>query len=517
VGRLVRFLSLSVLAYAAPAVGAEPWPPSTPPRLESSPSVAPAPPSSVAAGSQSIAPPPPQAEAELARVEPVTVPTEAVEIVTAAPPSTLEDEGALIGSRDGQVFVRTRHDGLVFLPVARLELDGRTIATDEQNASQSTLSLGRARLDLAGWVGPAVYFDFAADFAHGPSWRHADELVAVSPWGERAIVQLGQFDAPFSLENRTPDRYLDFGDRGAAVRFAIPDNKDQGLMVHGTNPARNFYYSAALLNGEGPRVEGVDGRFDFMARGWVAPFSFRDPEVLRDVRIGGSAWTGERSFGAKSSSFAAQTTAAGYTVLDPTMWSQTGAARPLELRQEGRIEAFGLELDAPFAHRFGARFEWIWKRQPLAAVDVTNAAHPARIGGLTLSGFGTYLELWGWVLGDDRILGAPAAPGLGLPVRWRELSAEGRPHGGLMVAARLDRVDQDVTGDASLGSAGLGVASLGTTKLTALTLGATYWYSRRARLVLDYVFNHLEGTAPYAAGLDAKNEHEILLRTALAL
>jgi hypothetical protein len=151
----------------------------------------------------------------------------------------------------------------------------------------------------------------------------------------------------------------------------------------------------------------------------------------------------------------------------------------------------------------------------LAVVDVdAGGARPSRAGGLTQSGLATYLEVWGWVLGDDRLLGAPAAPGLELPLRLRDFPPQ-PPASGLMLAARVDFVDQDVT--AGSGVTGLGVASLGSTKLTAMTLGASYWYSRRARVLLSYVLNHLDGSAPYVAGLDSKIEHEVLLRTALAL
>jgi hypothetical protein len=421
---------------------------------------------------------------------------------------------ALYGSRDGQLYARTAGDGVLLLPTGRLELDARAISTDEQNASGSSTKIGLARLEVAGWLGRAVYFDASADFAHGPSLRDADNYLAVAPWADRAILQVGQFDAPFTLENRTADRYLDFGDRGAAIGgFAIPRNKAEGAMVQGTNADRNFYYSAGVFNGAGPGAATANGQIDVMARGWIAPFSFRDPEGLRDVTVGGSLWTGNRSFDAAGSSFDAQRTSAGYDVMDRTVWTMVGTPRTLELRQDGRVNAAALELNAPFAHRFGARFEGIWKRQTLAVVDL-GGARPARTGALTQSGFATYLEVWGWVLGDDRLLGAPAAPGLELPLRLREFPARA-PASGVMLAARVDFVDQDVTVDS--GASGLGIASLGNTKLTAMTLSASYWYSRRVRVLLSYVLNHLDGSAPYVAGLDASIEHEVLLRTALAL
>lgn len=516
VRRGAAFVAASIaLSLPLTAAATQPWPPSTPPRVDLGGEPAPvAPPGASPPAPAPAAVPAPAEEPQRA---PAGVDAgrkdEATVIVRPVAPAA---SGPLYGSRDGQFYARTAHDSVVLLPTARLELDARAISTDEQNASGSSTKIGLARFEVAGWLGPVVYFDASADFAHGPSLRHTDNYLAIAPWADRAILQVGQFDAPFTLESRTRERYLDFGDRGAAVGgFAIPRQKAEGAMVQGANADRNFYYSAGVFNGSGPGATAVNGQIDVMARGWIAPFSFHDPEGLRDVTVGGSLWTGNRSFDAAGSSFDAQATAAGYDVMDRTVWTMTGTPRTLELRQDGRVDAAALELNAPFAHRYGARFELILKRQSLAVVDVdAGGARPSRAGGLTQSGLATYLEVWGWVLGDDRLLGAPAAPGLELPLRLRDFPPQ-RPASGLMLAARVDFVDQDVT--AGSGVTGLGVASLGKTKLTAMTLGASYWYSRRARVLLSYVLNHLDGSAPYVAGLDSKIEHEVLLRTALAL
>ena len=523
----------TVGAFAAPARAVEPWPPSTPPGADTTSAEvkprAPAPPPppvvvvepppvAVVPPPAVVAPPPVAVAPPPVAVEPrAPAPTRASEgsdatVLRAAPLETSR-EAFTYGTLDGQLFLRTRRDELVLLPSAELALDALSRPTGNRGTYDAA-SLSRARLDVRGWVFSKAYFNLAADFASGPSLRHVDNFVAVAPWGDRVIFQAGQFDAPFTLENRTSDRYLDLVDRGAAVRaFAIPENKDQGVMVHGTNPARNFYYSAGVFNGEGPSVKGVDSRLDVMARGWVAPFSFRDPDALHDITLGGSVWTGDRSAGPV---FAGQTTQAGYSVLDPSVWWTTGPMSPLVVREQGRLSAVAVELNAPFAHRFGARFEWIGKRQPFSAFDVTNAARPQLVAGLNLAGWATYAELWGWVLGDDRILGAPAAPGLELPARYRDLR-DAAPRGGLMLAARLDYVDETMTPGPAAKMNGLGVSSGGATKLTALTFGATYWYTRRARLNVNYVLNRFEGTTPYLNGIESKSEQEIIIRTALAL
>ena len=495
------------LAVPALASDLEQWPPSRPPGADDA---------SDGNGLEPAAPRPGPAEAEdltapAEAVTPISAPDAGVLVVNTRAPRR---NGLEVGSRDGQFFVRTPGNELVLLPAARLEIDGFSLMTPDPFASGETLLIDRARFDLAGWLGSKVYFDLSADFAYAVSLRHADNFVAVAPWGDRAILQFGQFDAPFTLENRTSDRYLDFFDRGAAVRaFAIPENKDQGIMIHGTNLTRNFYYSAAVLNGEGPAVTGVSGHMDVMARAWVAPFSFRTPGLLRDVTFGASAWTGDRS---GEGALQGQSTQGGYVFLTPILWWMSGRMDSLALRQQGRLEAGALELNAPITHRLGARSEWIAKRQPLAAFETSNATQPSIVGGIALSGWAGYAEIWGWVLGSDRLLGPVAAPGLELPVRYSDLG-DARARGGLMLSARVDHIEEALTANANATTAGVGIGSVGQTRLTAFTLGGSYWYTRRARFTVNYVLNRFDGVTPWLNGIGGKKEQEVLGRLALAL
>ena len=182
--------------------------------------------------------------------------------------------------------------------------------------------------------------------------------------GQFAIFQIGQFDAPFTLENRTSDKYFDFMERSVTVRaFGIPSNKEQGLMVHGTNSDRNYYYSLALLDGDGQNFRNVDDKFDIMGRAWVAPLSFGAPAALREVTLGGSFWTGDRAGGL---ALANQSTQAGFTILNAGVgFTDPMNKEPIELHQQGRLNAYALELNAPIAHKFGARVELVRKDQPL--------------------------------------------------------------------------------------------------------------------------------------------------------
>jgi hypothetical protein len=467
------------------------------------------------------APTPPAAPA--ATPAPASAPEPAPAAAPAPTPTADITQEPLAGFSNGTAFLRAPDNSFILLPNGRLQIDNYFFKSANSGLPKNTFLLKRARLELNGWVGRAFYFSIAADFASAPpslstspavqtNLNTTDDYIAFAPWGDLAIFQIGQYDAPFTLENRTSDKYFDFMERSVTVRaFGIPSNKEQGLMVHGTNAERNYYYSLAVLNGDGQNFRNVDNQFDAMGRAWFAPLSFGAPAVLHDITLGGSFWTGDRSSGL---ALANQTTQGGFTILN-TGLSFTDATNktPIEVHQQGRLNAFALELNAPIAHKAGLRVEYVNKNQPLSAVDVTNAKTPVIIGGMRLKGWSTYGELWFWAIGDDRIIGEP---GMQMPTRLKKFGVKPLEHG-LMIAVRVDYLDEQVTEAADAMLLMLKAPSVGTTKVIAPELGINYWLSRRFRATFNYVLNHFDGTTSYIKGLKSKNEHEFGFRFAIAL
>ena len=222
-----------------------------------------------------------------------------------AAPALADDEGMgpgdpIAGFTDGTAFLRSPDNQFVLLPSGRLQVDGYAFVRPTSEMPEATVLLRRARLELAGWVGSWFYYSIAGDFALGaPAGADprpqsfiatTDDFVAVAPLKDKVILQVGQFDAPFTLENRTSDKYFDFMERSLTVRtFGIPSNKEVGAMVHGMPLAnKGIYYSAGVFNGDGQNFKNVDNNFDVMGRAWVAPFAFTDLEPLKQVAVGGS-------------------------------------------------------------------------------------------------------------------------------------------------------------------------------------------------------------------------------------
>jgi phosphate-selective porin OprO/OprP len=135
----------------------------------------------------------------------------------------------------------------------RIQLDTRSFDTDTQNKTIEGFDVRRAYLGVSGKI--AEYYDYkvVANFAEPDSTatqksNQLDEAYFGINWWKEASFRFGQFKMPFSLEEQTSSRFIDFQERSLANK-SIP-GKEIGAMVHGT-PAKGMFYAAALSTGEG--------------------------------------------------------------------------------------------------------------------------------------------------------------------------------------------------------------------------------------------------------------------------
>jgi hypothetical protein len=396
-------------------------------------------------------------------------------------------------------------------PGARLEFDGGQF----HGGPPAALLVRRARLQATGWIGAWTYFSAAAEYAAPPGqpalFSPTDVLLAVSPLGPLLTLQAGQFDAPFSLENRTVDYALDFLERSIAIRaLGVPENKATGAMLTGTDDALRFHYALGVFAGDGPALRSLDGQFDFMARAWLAPFAFTGVGPLRAVSFGGSFWIGDR---ANALPLDPQTTTGGLTFARFDPYTTTAGGPPRQLRQVGRrIEAAG-ELEAPVTSRFGARAEVVWRRSPLSEEDVTSPTRPTILGGGDLQGWAAYGQAWLWVLGDER--SAPIVRHGLEPVGVRTLDPAAPD--GIMLALRVSHLDEEVWLETDAALLNLRDPSVGVTQVTSYELAVNYWHARAFRATGSFIVNQLSGTTPEVRSLGTSTEEELLLRLAFAL
>jgi len=414
--------------------------------------------------------------------------------------------------------LRTAGDEIVLFPEGSLQIDG---AFFPRQTPKSGVFLRRARVGVGGWLGSSFYFDVAGDFAPPPpagadvapsALPAADAYLAFAPSGDRLIIQAGQFDAPFTLENRTSDTTTDFIERSMAARtLGAPRNKEVGVMAHGLLAGERLYYSAGLFDGEGPGFRNLDNRADFIGRVVVSPFAASaTADTWRRFSIGGSAWAGDRANGP---AFPVQATPGGVVFLEPHWVSGQAAPLSLALREEGSVRALGGELSLPIGSRFGLRGEVVWKRQQLAEADASlpPAGPPTALGHAVLHGIAGYGEIWFWLLGDDRLL---PAPGRELPRRLPPTEGP-RLDQGLMLALRIEALKEDLDSD----NPSLSDPGTATTRVVSGTAGVTYWRGRFVRLSANYALDNWSGSSQTIRALIAGGtfEQEFLLRFAASL
>jgi Phosphate-selective porin O and P len=410
----------------------------------------------------------------------------------------------------------TAPDDVILVPGARVDLDSHFFQSDDTTPANK-LFLRRARLEATGWIGPWVAFSLAAEYAAAPAptaaattFAPTDVFVALAPRQNRLVFQVGTFDAPFTFENRTSDRWLDLPERSIAIRaLGIPENKATGAMVSGFDDDRHFHYLLGVFNGDGPGLRSTDDQFDVMGRAWIAPFSFASDGPLRDLSIGGSFWTGDR---ANALPLAAQTTSGGlaFASFEPYTATVGSTATRTQLRQVGLMKAAAVELNAPVAHRYGVRGELVWRESLLSEEDVTDASKPVILGGAGLHGWAGYGEIWYWVLGDDGVLGEHQG--------LRPLVRSPSPRGdGLMLALRASHLDEELWQETDAALLNLRDAAVGITQVTSVELGLNYWVAGRFHATCSYALNHFSGTTRQITTFKSPTEQELLLRLGIAL
>lgn len=149
----------------------------------------------------------------------------------------------------------------------RIQLDYRDFDWSESNSTGAnandadTYDIRRAYLGAKGTFLKYYDFEVTADFASQTNSSHLDVAYLNAKWWKQAQFQFGQFKMPFSLEERTSSRFIDFQERSFVNNSSLVPGKERGVMVHGT-PFTGINYALAFSNGQGKNVNEVDIRED---------------------------------------------------------------------------------------------------------------------------------------------------------------------------------------------------------------------------------------------------------------
>lgn len=202
-------------------------------------------------------------------------------------------------SADGQHKVELH--GRLHFDVRSFEGDARKLDSNRSNGSPTrsdlltNLLVRRARLGIDATFFKYLDFKAEGDFGEqGSSFALTDGYVELNYWPEFR-VRGGQFKVPFSFEELTSSRFIDFVER-SVVNNLVPA-RDVGGMVHGSLLGGTLDYSAGIFNGTGQNNLEKNDSKDYAGRLLVRPFKLIGIPLLQNLHLAGHMTYGDQDKG----------------------------------------------------------------------------------------------------------------------------------------------------------------------------------------------------------------------------
>jgi phosphate-selective porin len=175
----------------------------------------------------------------------------------------------------------------------RLALEARLAIEARKGGDSDDLrdDMAKRRVGIDGSIGKRIDFAIEGEIDGQNPWRDVYADVRV----DKALrVRAGQFKIPFSLEETTGAKHLDFVDRSLAAAQLAP-GRDVGVMAHGRVWRKRFEYEGGLFrhDGDGPsasHVERTYGTTTLAGRFSVRPFA-GSKSAFGDLHLGIAATT----------------------------------------------------------------------------------------------------------------------------------------------------------------------------------------------------------------------------------
>ncbi|MEO7329734.1 MAG: porin, partial [Minicystis sp.] len=301
---------------------------------------------------------------------------------------------------------------------------------------------------------------------------------------------LGQSNAPFSLENRTSNKFTPFMERNIAIRgFARTSNKEIGVTIWGELFDKMLGYEIGVFGGDGQNRPQVDANADFMGRVYVRPLLTSMKGSLAKLQIGLSASHGDRDPAYVGYDYTGVTSGQGFALWSPNYKDSLG--RGMHVLASGAQNAIGGELRVPFSI-FELRSEaYFVSNNTREAVDGYQLTNTERLGNV--HGTAWYAMLSMWPLGDTFVSGDP---GMTRPTKIDLSKEPDRPRKGVEVLALVAGIDGSYDG-ASRGGAYDGKTPGNPSgkiakniKVYQYGFGLNYWHTPYVRTTINYTIYH---------------------------
>jgi phosphate-selective porin len=423
---------------------------------------------------------------------------------TLALTSNASAEEGKVDDVNGFLWLRAPNDAVTVNPTARVQLDTYAFAgpgvSTYQRANGTGLKLNtffrRFVLEMNGTIRDNFFYWLGGNFApttldgaqnSTPSANVYDGFIGWEPLPNLRFVA-GQFNMPFTMENVTSSRWLDFMERSLTVRaVGAPSNKDIGLMAWGELPNGMLEGMVGVFGGDGMNRFSVDNRVDLSGRVVLRPLVSMQG-ALRDLSVGGSFRYGSRDPNAVLYDTYAMSTPGGFQFWSPVYGKGVTETHVIAAQKQ---VAGAAELYVPI-DRFDLRSEVVFVNEGRREAFITELWNTQRFGHT--KGISGYVQLSFWPLGTPRVNGRP-----GTYTRPRPPKDGGTdPDYGLEVALRGELVrlkyqSNDGTPNATPGELS---ADTDTISVNAYQFGVTYWATKHLRFTGVYSLYHFPGTGP---------------------
>ncbi|OGW13205.1 MAG: hypothetical protein A3G93_12115 [Nitrospinae bacterium RIFCSPLOWO2_12_FULL_45_22] len=161
------------------------------------------------------------------------------------------------------------------------------LGLDNNGREDSSFAIKRARINAAGTLFKNTEFKAEIDFGEGKDANLTDGYINLThlPF---ARIMLGQYKEPFSLEQLTSFRFVDFVERSIIANNIAP-GRDIGAMLHANLFNGMLGYGVGIFNGNGrnkKRDENDDK--DVASRVYLRPFIKSGMPFLKGLQLGGA-------------------------------------------------------------------------------------------------------------------------------------------------------------------------------------------------------------------------------------
>ena len=446
-----------------------------------------------------------------------------------------KDGHPLAGWHGGLFFLRDYSDNYVLYVQGRSQVDTYAFAGPgiPDTTLKPTMFLRRVRPELTGEFFHHWWFSIAGDFAPTsldnnlkegspagtetltappgtlPSAATSAQARYASPQtasikaapsdvyitykvADALYFQAGQYNLPFTMENRTSDKYAAFAERALSSRaVGVPENKDIGIMAWGWAKRRIFYYSAGIYNGAGQNRLSTDGRPEGVGRVFVRPLVNVASAPLRDLQIGASVKAGSHDSHFTDYDYPVLTTQAGYAFWTPTY---SGAAGFTHIIPSGTQLAVAGELRVPVG-LFDLQSEVVYiDNQTREALDGYQATNTERYGDL--KGVSYYAQIGFWPFGNRDINGLPGDDNP-QHINWNRPDPA-KPGEALQVLLKWEQVLLTYNSASRNGTPDAKNID-GSINVNAFSVGANYWATKHIRVAANYILDMFPDSGPSSA------------------